>query len=87
MWLGTDIQNNKLWSMHCVRSSPTLTKRQPFIYPTSLSLSARCPKHIQETSWHYASHSTDGNFLKKERAVELSVNTHNKYGVDWYTSQ
>ena len=32
-------------------------------------------------------HSTDGNILKKERAVKLSVNIHDKYGVDWCTHQ
>ena len=87
MSLVTTIQNNKLWSMHCVRCSPTLTKRQPFIYPTSLSLTASCPKHIQETSWQCGSDSTDGNFLKKERALKLSVNSCDQYGVDWCTSQ
>ena len=43
----TTIQNNKLWSMRCVRFSSTLTKRQSFINPTSLSLTTSCPNHIQ----------------------------------------
>ena len=29
----------------------------------------------------------DGNFLKKEWALKLSVNTHDKYGVDQCTRQ
>ena len=87
MSLVTTVQNNKLWSMHCIRCSPTLTKRQPFLYPTSLSLTASCPKHIQETSWQCGSHSTDGNFLKQGQAVKLSANTHDKYGVDRCTHQ
>ena len=87
MSLVTTIQNNKLWSVHCVRCSPTLTKRQPFIYPKDLSLTANCPIQVQETSWQCGSHSTDGNFLKKGQAVKLSANTHDKYGVDRCTHQ
>ena len=87
MWLVTSIQNNKLLNMHCVRWSSTLTKRQPFIYPKDLSLTANCPIQVQETSWQCGSHSTDGNFLKKGQAVKLSANTHDKYGVDRCTHQ